>query len=75
MHLKKLVIEEIDLDHKHLLLKKIIREAIESQQGPPDLKSSFLDLGQMEEEMKDERFDALIGTKRLVQLMCVLLQG
>lgn len=75
MHLKKLVIEEVDLDHKHLLLKNFIREAIESQQGPPNLKSSFLDLGQMEEEMKDEGFSALIRTKRPVQLMGVLLQG
>jgi hypothetical protein len=74
MHLKKLVTKEVDLDHRHLLSKKFIRKAIESQQGPPNLKSSFLDLGQMDEEMKDEGFDALIRTKKLVQLVGVLLQ-
>jgi len=70
MHLKKLVTEEVDLDHRHLLSKKFIRKAIESQQGPLNLKSSSCYSGQM----KDEGFDALIRTKRPVQLVGVLLQ-
>jgi hypothetical protein len=74
MPLEKLVIEEANSDQRHLLSKKIIREAIEPQKGPLNLKSSFLDSRQMEEEMKDERLDALIKTKRPVQSVSVLLQ-
>jgi hypothetical protein len=62
------------LDQRHHLSRKFIKEIIEPQKGPFNLKSYFLDSRQLEEKMKDEGLDALIKTKRLEQLVSVLLQ-